>query len=137
MTYPFADTNLLISLLTNDDLKKQAAAAAFFEKVTKGEVTILAPDTVIADAVFVLSSPKLYNMPRSQIRDTLTTLVKLPHFKIQNKQTVLKALEIYGSSKLDFGDAMIIALMEHKKSQLLYSYDTDFDKIPGIKRQEP
>lgn len=137
MTQPFIDTDVIIRLLTGDDPKKQAAATALFEKVEQGMLTVTAPDTVIADAVYVLSSPRLYHLPRSEVRKLLTALVHLPHFQVQNRLAVLRALELYGSNKLDFGDVLIIASMEMQHSQILYSYDADFDRFDNITRQEP
>ena len=137
MTQPFIDTNVIIRLLTGDDPKKQAASATLFEQVEQGMLTVAAPDTVIADAVYVLSSPRLYHLARSEVRELLTALVHLPHFQVQNRLAVLRALELYGASKLDFGDVLIIASMELQHSQILYSYDADFDRFDSIHRQEP
>ena len=137
MTQPFIDTDVIIRFLTGDDLKKQAAAASLFEQIEQGLLTVVAPDTVIADAVFVLSSPRLYHIARSDVREMLSALVSLPHFRVENHLCVLRALDLYASTKLDFGDTLIIASMEQQNSHLLYSYDTDFDRIPGITRQEP
>ncbi len=137
MTQPFIDTDLIIGLLTGDDPKKQDAAAALFEQIEQGMLTVTAPDTVIADAVYVLSSPKLYHLARGEVRELLTALIHLPHFQLQNRVAVLRALELYGSSKLDFGDVLIIASMELQHSQILYSYDADFDRFDHITRQEP
>ena len=137
MTQPFVDTDVIIRLLTGDDLKKQAAASALFEQVEQGLFTIAAPDTVIADAVYVLSSPRLYHIARSEIRELLTPLVRLPHFRVQNQQSILRALDLFSSTNLDFGDTLIIASMEQQDSSTLYSYDKGFDRIQGITRQEP
>jgi len=137
MIYPFVDTDVLIRLLTGDVPQKQAAARSLFKRVEEGEITLLAPDTVIADAVFVLASPRLYHIPREEVRNLLASLIGLPHFRVQNKQDLLRALEIYASTNLDFGDTMIIASMEEQDAQILYSYDTGFDRIKGITRQEP
>lgn len=137
MTQPFIDTDVIIRFFTGDDPAKQAAATALFEQVEQGLLTIQAPDTVIADAVYVLSSPRLYHIARNDIRDMLATLVRLPQFQIPNRLSVLQALDLYASTKLDFGDTLIIASMEQQGSQLLYSYDTDFDRIQSITRQEP
>ena len=137
MTQPFVDTDVIIRLLTGDDLKKQAAAAALFEQVEQGLLTIAAPDTVIADAVYVLSSPRLYHIARSEVRELLTPLVRLPHFRVQNQQSILRALDLFSSTNLDFGDTLIIASMEQQDSSTLYSYDKGFDRIQNIKRQEP
>jgi predicted nucleic acid-binding protein len=137
MTQPFIDTDVIIRLLTGDDPEKQAAATALFEQVEQGTLTVTAPDTVIADAVYVLSSPRLYHLARSEVRELLTALVHLPHFQVQNRLAISRALELYGSSKLDFGDVLIIASMEQQHSQILYSHDADFDRFDGIIRQEP
>ncbi len=137
MTQPFIDTDVIIRFLTGDDLKKQAAATALFEQIEQGLLTVAAPDTVIADAVYVLSSPRLYRTARSEVRELLAPLVRLPHFRVQNGFCVLRALDLYAATNLDFGDTLIIAAMEQQNSHVLYSYDTGFDRIQGITRQEP
>jgi uncharacterized protein len=137
MTQPFIDTDVIIRFLTGDDPEKQAAASALFEQVEQGLLAVQAPDTVIADAVYVLSSPRLYHLARGEILEMLAALVRLPQFHIQNRWSVLQALDIYASTRLDFGDALIIASMQQQGSRVLYSYDADFDRIEGITRREP
>lgn len=133
----YVDTDVILRLITHDDFKKQEAAAKLFEEVEKGDLVLSAPDTVIADAVFVLSSPRLYNLPGAEIRDVLMALLRLTNFKVDNKQAVMTALDFYASSKIDFGDALLIALILQTKAKKIYSYDRDFDKFAGIKRKEP
>lgn len=137
MTDPHVDTDILIRLLTGDDPAKQAAAAALFQQVEEGTLVVAAPDTVIADAVFVLSSKRLYNKPRAEIAAMLTALARLPGFHVANRRDMLRALSIYGGSNLDFGDAMIAASAELSGASQVYSYEHDFDHIPGIQRIEP
>lgn len=133
----YVDTDVIIRLITHDDPKKQEAAANLFKKVETGTLVLSAPDTVIADAVFVLSSPKWYKLPRTEIRDVLTSLLRYTHFKVDNKQTVTTALDFYAITNLDFGDCLLAALTLQTKAKEIYSYDHDFDKINGIKRKEP
>ena len=137
MSIPFIDTDVIIRLLTGDDLEKQARAAALFKEVERGILQIAAPVTVIADAVYVLSSRRLYNLPRAEVRQLLTALVRLPGFRIHKRRAVLRALDLYASMNSDFGDALIVASMERVSSQVIYSYDTDFDRIKGLTRREP
>ena len=137
MTDPFVDTDVLIRLLTGDDPGKQAAAAALFRRVATGEVTIAAPESVIADAVHVLSSPRLYALSRDRVRSALTPLVGLPAFRVRNRLEVLRALDLYATTRLDFGDALLVAAMEEEGADDLYSYDRHFDQIVGISRREP
>ena len=138
MTDPFCDTSILIRLITGDDLAKQERAIALFERVEQRAASLAAPDTVIADAVFVLTSRRLYGMPRHEAAARLTTLVKLPNFHVRNRQAVLGALHLFGTTAtLDFGDCMLVAMMQQSGEQRLYAYDLDFDRVPGIIRQEP
>lgn len=137
MSEPFVDTDIIIRLLTGDDPQKQAEAADLFKQVEAGKLRLAAPDTVIADAVYVLSSPRLYNIPHSQVEELLTTLVRLPNFKVHNKPAVLLALLHYSNDNIDFGDALIVASMQQASSQVLYSYDTDFDRFPDVMRRSP
>lgn len=135
---PFCDTSVLIRLITGDDTVKQERAIALFERVEQGALTLTAPDTVIADAVFVLASKRLYQIPRSEVAARLASLVRLPHFQVKNRQAVLRALQRFGAStRLDFGDALILALMEQRREETVFAYDRDFDGIPGIVRREP
>lgn len=138
MADPFLDTDVIIRLLTGDDLEKQAAAAALFTRIEAGAVAVSAPDTAIADAVFVLASPRLYRLPRAQVTALLTPLVRLPNFHVKNRRVVLAALTFYGGTAgLDFGDAMILASMRQSKADRIYSYDADFDGVSDIKRMQP
>jgi predicted nucleic acid-binding protein len=50
---------------------------------------------------------------------------------------VLRALDLYGSSNVDFGDAMIVASMESAGSDQVYAYDGDVERFDGIRRIEP
>ena len=107
MAYPFIDTDVIIRFLTGDDPQKQASAAALFTRIEQGQLTVAAPVTVIADAVFVLHSSRLYNKSRADVQALLTALVGLPHFHVQQRWIVLRALDLYGSSHSGFGDAML------------------------------
>ncbi|MBI2321629.1 MAG: PIN domain-containing protein [Chloroflexi bacterium] len=137
MSDPFVDTDVLIRLLTGDDPQKQAAAVALFEQVEAGMLRVAAPDTVIADAVYVLASPRLYHLPRAEIRDLLTPLVRLPGLRVRNRRALLRALDLYARTRLDFGDAFIVATMWALRSSVIYSYDAHFDRLPNVTRRVP
>jgi predicted nucleic-acid-binding protein len=137
MTTPFIDTDVIIRFLTSDDLIKQAEAAQLFEQVKAGTLAVAAPVTVIADAVYVLSSPRLYSVPRATVCRLLMPLVGLPGLRILHRRAVLRALELYGGANLDFGDALIVAEMERVHSHIVCSYDTHFDRVIAIQRVTP
>ncbi len=132
------DTSVLIRLISGDDQAKQDRAIALFERVEQAKLSLDAPVTVIADAVYVLTSRRLYNRPRAEVASKLTTLVRLPSFHVKDRRIVLRALQLFaGTSYLDFGDAMIIAQAQRSGVQTVYAYDQDFDRIAGVTRLEP
>jgi predicted nucleic acid-binding protein len=138
MSDAFVDTDILIRFVTGDDPVKQAAAIALFWQVEAGNVVLRAPDTVIADAVFVLCSPNVYRLPRAYVRTELVALLRLPGFKVHNRRILLRALEYFVVyPRLDFGDAMIVAPIEQRGADTVYTHDRDFDRVPGIRRVEP
>jgi predicted nucleic acid-binding protein len=106
--------------------------------VEQGKLIVTAPDTVIADAVYVLHSKRLYNKSKAEVSQLLIPLVRLPSFRVKNRRAVLAALRLYAEfPALDFTDALIVALMQQSGQGLVYSYDTDYDVFPGITRREP
>lgn len=137
MSVPFVDADVIVRLLAGDDPGKQAAARALFEEVEAGHLAVATPATTIADAVYVLTSARLYALPRHEAAALLSTLVRLPSFRVRDRRVVLHALDLFGATRLDFGDAMILAAMEQAGASSLYSYDKDFDRRPGISRREP
>ncbi len=54
-----------------------------------------------------------------------------------DRQTVLRALDLYLATSLSFRDAFVLATMERLGSQVLYSFDRGFDSIKGIQHVEP
>lgn len=133
----YVDTNVIIRLLTGDDERKRKDSTVLFEKASSGELILSAPETVIADAVFVLSSPNLYNLPKHKIRDLLVPLLRYPNFKVENKQVIIQALDYYVDKNIDFTDAILAVLTQQSEAKTIYSYDEDFDKFTNIIRKEP
>jgi predicted nucleic acid-binding protein len=44
---------------------------------------------------------------------------------------------MYVAYEIDFEDALIVAHMEQQAIRDVYSYERDFDEVPGVNRQEP
>src|SRR3989344_4471013 len=128
----YIDTDVIIRLLTGDDQRKRQKATVLFEKVSKGEFILTAPVSVIADAVYVLSSPNLYHLSKTEIRDLLITLLSYSNFKVENKQVVIQALHYYADKNLDFGDAILAVLTQQSRKKTIFSYDHDFNKFADI-----
>lgn len=97
-----------------------------------------APATVVADAVFVLSSPRTYGFDRARVRAALAPLLAMPGFEVADRALLRRALGVYvAHPQLDFGDAAIVAAMQLDGAADLFACDRDFDRVPGIARVEP
>lgn len=135
---PFVDANVIIRLITGDDPIKQQQAKALFQTIEQGTTTVTAPDTVIFEVVYVLASKRLYNLSRVQIQQVLAPILRPTAFRLTNKSVVFRALDLYASTNLPFGDAFIVAAMEATHSPVIYSFDAEhLDKVSGIIRREP
>ncbi len=138
MSLRIIDTDVVIRFLTGDDPEKQARCQALFERVDRGEEVVDVPLTVVADAVHVLHSPRLYQLPKDEIASMLMALISLRGIRIHNRQTVLDGLALYGRHpRLDFTDALIVAMTHVEDDAVVYSYDRDYDRFAGIARREP
>ncbi|HLH23359.1 MAG TPA: PIN domain-containing protein [Chloroflexota bacterium] len=137
MTPPYVDTNVLIRYITRDEPQQGQRAALLMDQFELGTATATTCEAVFVEAVQVLSSWALYNLPRQDIAAYLTRFVRLKGVKLPSKRLYIRALSLYGSTNLDFPDALIVAHVERTRAPSVYSFDRDFDRIPGITRQEP
>ena len=99
------DTNIIIRLITQDDLVQFKQA-----RTLVASSVCFIPDTVLLEAVWVLRS--IYHANRTQIHQELTTLLGLPNIRVAHPERLLKVLEWYADG-LDFADAMHLADVQH------------------------
>lgn len=78
-----------------------------------------------------------YKKSRAGIRANLLPLLELPRVVLPGKRKFRKVFALYVERNLPFADAYHAVLMEQLHREEIVSFDTDFDKIPGIRRQEP
>ncbi len=137
MNDAFVDTDVIVRFITGDDPTKMAAASRLFTAVENKQLSLYCPVTVIADALYVLTSRNLYAIDRRLAADAVTALVDLPEFHVAEKSVVRAALDLYASTRIDFGDAVLVAAMAAAEIPTLYSFDAEFDRFPSVRRVEP
>ncbi len=76
----FLDTNIFLRYLTRDDAQKHQACLALFQQAEQSQVSLVTSEAVIAEVVYVLSSPKHYQLPRPRIQIALARLLILSGF---------------------------------------------------------
>lgn len=133
----FVDTNVFIRLLAADDLEKTGRCLALFQRAERGNVHLVASESVIAEVVYVLSSPSLYRLPRAEVARLVRPLLELKGLRVEHKSSVLDALDLYERSNLNFEDCLSVEHVRREGLEGIYSYDRGFDRLGSITRLEP
>ena len=132
------DANIFLRFLTRDDETKAQACSRLLHRLERGQEEASTCEAVLAEVVYVLESKAHYALAHHEISARLRPLLALRGFKLPNKRTYLRALDLYESHAfLDFEDAILAAQVERGLAEAIVSYDTDFDRVPGIVRLEP
>ena len=131
----FVDTNIFLRYFTKDNEKKAIKSFLLLQKLESNEEKATTSPLVIFETIFTLSS--FYKVTREEIKDLLLPIIRLRGLRLENKEIFEKALETYANNKISFADTFNACLMESLGIKEIYSYDEDFDSIPGIKRMEP
>ncbi len=131
------DTNILIRFIAGDDPDHSPRTLDFFDRLNSGEVRALLLDGVIVEATQVLSSKRYFAGSRATIVNALQVIIGLYGLNVQNREVHRAALQVYATSKLDYVDCLLIALVQLGEADEILSFDRDFDRVDGITRVEP
>lgn len=85
----------------------------------------------------MLTSKRLYNVPRTDIADLLAPFFQLPCLKIEERAVAERALTLFASTALDLADAWLVAKAQLGKIKRICSFDNDFQAISGIQWLNP
>ena len=94
-------------------------------------------EAVVLEVVQVLSSPRRYDMERSVLAPVVQTLIENPGLRLDHKSTVVRALDLYAATQLDFTDCLAIEHAKRAGNGTVYSYDRGIGRVPGVRRLEP
>ncbi len=131
----FLDTNIFLRLIVKDNKKFAKECEFLFKKIKEGKINAFTSNLVLTEMYWVLKS--FYQLPKEQLVEILKSTTKLKNLKIENKENLSRAVELYEKRNIKFIDAVIAS---HpgiaKKEVIVISYDKDFDKLK-IQRREP
>jgi len=135
MALPFLDTNMLVRHLTGDHSDHSPRATALIQRIEDGEIEVQVSDMVIFETTFTLE--RAYRVPKDHIRQWVTEFLALPGIVLPGKRRYERVFDLYVDYNLPFGDAYIAAEMERAGADQIYSFDREFDRLPGVTRIEP
>ncbi len=132
----FVDANIFLRLITGDDPENAARCLELFERASRGDVSFHTSESVVVEVVYVLSRTT-YRSPRAEVEAAFGAALSNPGLRMDHKSSVLRALELWHESNLGFEDCLSVQHVRRLALDGIYSYDRDFDRIPGIRRLEP
>lgn len=118
------DTNVLVRLITRDELRQAAAADAFVEKGAWVSVLALAEATWVLDAV--------YERSPTEIAIAIEMLLDHKDLILQDQETVALALDLFRQRPtLGFSDCLILQLARKAGHLPLGTFDRHLAKVEG------
>ena len=129
------DANVILRFLTGEPPPQAERAAKLFRSVEAGVAAVIVEDVVLAEVVWTLSS--YYRMPKAEIAAALLELLADEGVPNADKASLQMALVLFREKNLDFADALLAARVINTGERELYSFDRDFDRVPGLSRKEP
>jgi predicted nucleic acid-binding protein len=109
-------------------------ATTLLARIEQGELVVRTADTVIFETVFTLQ--RGYQQPRALIAAAVLPLIELPGIILPGKRAYRAVFALYQTSPMGFADCYHVVLMQRLGLSEILSFDTDFDRIPGIRRRE-
>lgn len=121
------DTNVLVRLITRDDVKQMVAAEAF---VAKGAwVSHLA----IVEATWVLAS--VYERDANAIATAVEMLLSHEHLTVQDIEVVAAAVAQFREQpRVGFSDCLMVEIARKAGHLPLGTFDRDLGKLDGAQR---
>ncbi|RLB79779.1 MAG: type II toxin-antitoxin system VapC family toxin [Deltaproteobacteria bacterium] len=118
------DTNTLISFVTDRNKDQQDKIAELFEDAARLRKSILCPQNVLTEFVYVLE--KVYDISKSAIKGIITDFVSMPGIEIVHEVN-LRILFSYWPDKIpDYGDAIVASVCKARKGAVVATFDRKF-----------
>jgi predicted nucleic acid-binding protein len=132
----FIDSNVLFHAVVVQEPWQHAASRAFIERLLSEREEAFITETVLAELAATLASRRAGALSREEIARFLGPLLSSPSVHLADKSIWRRALEIFWRYSVDLADAHQAALCERDGGEVI-SFDSDFDRIPGVRRIEP
>jgi len=133
----YVDTNVFVDALVDQGTTTRQRSLALLSRVRAGDEEVGTTELVLSELVFFLRTARAGKLPVDEVARAVTSLIRIPSLRVPNKGVWLRALELMAEFRVDLPDAYVAATMEFTHEAEVYALDSDFDRIPGVKRIEP
>lgn len=115
------DTNALIAFVTDRDQAQQAKIGAIIEKAARAEVSLLCPQNVLTEFVYVMN--RVYGIESKRIATIIVDFMDLPGVEVVDKLDYSRLFALWPSRIREYGDAVVAAVCLAHKSSAVVSFD--------------
>lgn len=130
----FLDTNILLRYFTNDEEAKARRVLALLERVERNEERVATSLLVVSETVFTLE--RAYKVSKHRTSEMVRDVISLPGVQLPAKALCIAALELHAAKDISFVDAYNSIDMQARGLTEIYTWDTDFDRLPDVTRVE-
>jgi len=124
----WVDANVILRFLTKDPPEMAECSARLMAKAEMGEVSLYISPLVLAEVIWVLKSFYRYSM--TAIAHVIISLVSAPGIDVDNRELVIRAVELARDRNVDFVDAYL-ALQAAEHGETVCTFDeSDFRHLP-------
>jgi len=116
------DANVILRYLLRDDEILFRKAASLLEKVKLGEETVIIPESVLAETVYVLQ--KVYKIGKEIIAEKLRALFAYKGVVNSDKKDLVDSIILFGQSHLSIVDCIVCSKSINQGFTLL-TFDDD------------
>ncbi len=117
------DTNALISFVTDRNPAQQSKVAEILERAARLELTILCPQNVITEFVYVLE--RVYEIRPALIKQMIYDLLEMPGVEIVHQLDLTTLLSYWPERIPEYGDA-ILACVAFSRDAMVFTFDNKF-----------
>jgi len=131
----YLDTSVLLRYFLDDDPPRSESARELMRRIDSGNEQVTTCSVVLFEVIFTLQ--KSARLTKAEIRDAITFILDLDGFRFSESHLFVAALELFVEKNIAFGDAFIAASMIEEGIQEVFSFDSHFERVPGIRRFLP
>jgi uncharacterized protein len=130
------DANIILRHILVDLPNQALQVDKILQKAENGALTLLIPEPVISDVVFVLNHLKV---PKVKIAESVHGWISLPGVALLGIELniVENALDLFVDKNIKWSDALIAAKMLRWNYKAICTFDKHFDRIADLEKIVP
>ena len=126
----WVDANVLLRFLTGEPEPMAERAAQLMRQAQQGEAHLILTPLVVAEVVWTLKS--FYRRSYDEIVRVLVPLLSADGVETQDRELMIRALELTRGKNVDFSDA-VLALQAERQGETVCTFDeSDFKRLPAV-----